>query len=42
MKLTLKSIAAFKHKGGWDVRCDVSVPGFGVRVYPSGKKSYVI
>jgi integrase len=42
MKLTLKSIAAFKHKGGWDVRWDDAVPGFGVRVYPSGKKSYVI
>jgi integrase len=42
MKLTIKTIKAFKYEGGWDVRWDDDVPGFGVRIYPSGKKAFVL
>ena len=41
-KLTKRSIDAFRYRGGWDVRWDYEIPGFGVRVYPSGKKSFVL
>ena len=41
-KLTKRSIDAFRYGGGWDVRWDYEIPGFGVRVYPSGKKSFVL
>jgi hypothetical protein len=41
-KLTKRSIDAFRYRGGWDVRWDNDIPGFGVRVYPSGKKSFVL
>ena len=41
-KLTKRSIDAFRYRGGWDVHWDDGVPGFGVRVYPSGKKSFVL
>ena len=41
MNLTTKKIKAFKYEGGWDVRWDDAVPGFGVRIYPSGKKAFV-
>jgi len=41
-KLTKRSIDAFRYRGGWDVRWDNEIPGFGVRVYPSGKKSFVL
>ena len=41
-KLTKRSIDAFRYRGGWDVRWDDDIPGFGVRVYPSGKKSFVL
>ena len=41
MNLTTKAIKAFKYEGGWDVRWDDAVPGFGVRIYPSGKKAFV-
>lgn len=41
-KLTKKDIDAFIYAGGWDVRWDTSLPGFGVRVYPTGKKAYVL
>ena len=37
-------IKGFRHRGGWDVRWydgPGGVTGFGVRVYPSGKNSYV-
>ena len=40
--LTKRSIDAFRYRGGWDVRWDAAVPGFGVRVYPSGKKAFVL
>ncbi len=40
--LTKRSIDAFRHGGGWDVRWDDEIPGFGVRIYPSGKKSFVL
>ncbi len=41
-KLTKRSIDAFRYRGGWDVRWDDEIPGFGARVYPSGKKSFVL
>ncbi len=41
-KLTKRSIDAFRYRGGWDVRWYNEIPGFGVRVYPSGKKSFVL
>ena len=40
--LTKRSIDSFRYRGGWDVRWDGTVPGFGVRVYPSGKKAFVL
>lgn len=42
MRLTNKAIKSFKYKGGWDVRWDETVPGLGLRIYPSGKKSFVL
>ncbi len=42
MKLTTKSIRAFEYHGGWDVRWDDVVTGLGVRIYPSGKKAFVL
>lgn len=44
-KLTTKSIKAFRYEGDGksrDVRWDSELPTFGLRVYPSGKKSFVI
>ncbi len=42
MKLTKKMVDSFTYKGGWDVRWDTAIPGFGVRLYPGGKKTYVL
>ena len=39
MKLTNKAIRSFAYHGGWDVRWDDQVTGFGVRVYPPVKDS---
>ncbi len=41
-KLTKRAIDSFRYRGGWDVRWDENLPGFGVRVYPSGKRSFVL
>jgi integrase len=41
MNLTKKAIDAFTHKGGWDVRWDDDVKGLGLRIYPSGRKSFI-
>ncbi len=41
-RLTKRALDAFRYRGGWDVRWDDDIPGFGVRVYPSGKKSFVL
>ncbi len=41
-KLTKRDIDRFTYAGGWDVRWDAEVPGFGVRIYPSGKKAFVL
>ena len=41
-KLTKRAIDAFRYGGGWDVRWDEDVPGFGLRLYPSGKKAFVL
>lgn len=43
--LTKKKIDAARYEGdgkSWDVRYDGSLPGFGLRVYPSGSKSFVL
>lgn len=43
MALTKRQIDSFSYSGtGKDIRWDEQLPGFGVRVYPSGKKSFVI
>lgn len=41
-KLTKRAIDSFRYRGGWDVRWDGAIPGFGVRIYPSGKKAFVL
>jgi len=41
-KLTKKAIEDFTYNGGWDIRWDTAISGFGVRIFPSGKKSYVL
>ncbi len=44
VKLTTKAIKAFRYDGDGssrDVRWDGEMPGFGLRVYPSGKKTFV-
>ena len=41
-KLTKRAIDSFQYRGGWDVRWDDAIPGFGVRVYPSGRKAFVL
>jgi integrase len=40
--LTKQKIDRMTYAGGWDVRWDVEVTGLGLRVYPSGKKSFVV
>ena len=45
MPLTKKAIDAFKYAGkgaSRDVRWDDAMPGFGVRIYPSGRKAFVL
>ena len=42
MKLTSKAIKSLKYAGGWDVRWDDVVTGLGLRIYPSGKKAFVV
>ena len=42
IKLTKRAIDSLTYCGGWDVRWDSEVTGFGVRLYPSGKKSYIL
>ena len=47
MKLTKRAIDSFIYSGDGhakaaDVRWDDSLPGFGIRIYPSGKKSFLI
>ena len=41
-KLTKRKIDSFRYAGGWDVRWDNDVSGLGVRLYPSGKKAFVL
>ncbi len=44
VKLTTKAIKAFQYEGDGkcrDVRWDTALPGFGLRVYPSGKTTFV-
>jgi integrase len=40
-KLTKKKVDSFSYQGGWDIRWDSELTGFGVRLYPSNKKSYI-
>ncbi|MDQ4147400.1 MAG: Arm DNA-binding domain-containing protein, partial [Pseudomonadota bacterium] len=45
MKLTKRAIDAATYQGKdgrRDVRWDDEVPGFGVRIYPTGKKAFVL
>lgn len=42
MNLTSRAITSFEYQGGWDVRWDDAIPGLGVRIFPSGKKSYLL
>ena len=45
MRLTKRALDSFKYEGtnnSRDVRWDDLLPGFGVRVYPSGKKAFVL
>ncbi len=45
VKLTTKAIKAFQYEGGGksrDVRWDIEMPSFGLRIYPSGKKTFVV
>lgn len=42
MALTKKQIDAAKYRSGQDVRWDGAMPGFGLRIYASGAKSYVL
>lgn len=46
-KLTKLVIDKATYQGGsegneWDVRWDAALPGFGVRVYPSGRKAFIL
>jgi integrase len=44
-KLTKKTIDAFRYEGDGksrDVRWDAEVPGLGLRLYPSGRKAFVL
>jgi integrase len=45
MKLTKRAIDSFKYQGDGqsrDARWDAAMPGFGVRIYPSGRKAFVL
>ncbi len=44
LKLTQNSIKGFVYdgRGKRDVRWDAALPGFGVRIYPSGEKAFLI
>ena len=47
VNLTNAAIREFTYGGdagktAWDVRWDDDIPGFGVRIYPSGKKAFVL
>ena len=45
MKLTKKKIDTFQYdrsKGKKDIRWDEKLSGFGIRIYQSGKKSFVV
>ena len=41
-KLTQRGIKSATYRGGWDVRWDSAVTGLGLRVYPSGKKAFLV
>ncbi len=42
MRLTKRAIDAATFEGGTDYRWDDALPGFGLRLYPSGKKSFAV
>jgi hypothetical protein len=45
MKLTKKAINSLKYQGegqSQDIRWDDQIPGFGIRIYPTERKSFVL
>jgi integrase len=42
IKLTKRIIDSFVCEKDWDVRWDSELSGFGIRLYPGGKKSFVL
>lgn len=42
MNLTKAKIDSATYEGGFDIRWDGLLPGFGVRVYPTGQKAFVL
>lgn len=45
MKLTKRAIDSFRYEGDGksrDARWDEQIPGFGVRIYPSGRKVFIL
>jgi hypothetical protein len=45
MKLTKRAIEAFRYEGDGksrDVRWDAALPGFGLRIYPTERKAFVM
>lgn len=41
-KLTQRGIKSAVYRGGWDVRWDSAITGLGLRIYPSGKKAFLV
>ena len=41
-KLTQRGIKSAAYRGGWDVRWDSAITGLGLRIYPSGKKAFLV
>ena len=42
MKLTKRTVDGAVYRGGTDYRWDETLQGFGLRLYPSGRKSFVV
>lgn len=42
VKLTKRKIDGFEYRGGVDMRWDDAIPGFGLRIYDSDKRAFVL